>query len=121
VATDPGTRMVARRMMEEAEIIARKIGATFRVDIERRINGAASVGAHRTSMLQDLDKKRPLELDALLTSVQEIGRLVEVPTPAIDIVLALTQQMGRVANVYPVFPQAAQLAVANVEKLAAAQ
>ena len=58
-------------------------------------------------MLQDLDKKRPLELDALLTSVQEMGRLVDVPTPAIDIVLALTQQMGRVAGVYPVFPEAA--------------
>jgi 2-dehydropantoate 2-reductase len=113
VATDPGTRMVARTMMEEAETLARKLGADFRVDIERRINGAASVGAHRTSMLQDLEKKRPLELDALLTSVQEMGRMVDVPTPAIDIVLALTQQMGRVAGVYPVFPEAAP-AVAKV-------
>jgi 2-dehydropantoate 2-reductase len=105
VATDPGTRMVARKMMEEAEIIARRIGAHFRVDIERRINGAASVGAHRTSMLQDLDKKRPIELDALLSVVQEMGRLVDVETPAIDIVLALSKQMGRVAGVYPVYPQ----------------
>ena len=116
VATDPGTRAVARKMMEEAEILARKIGADFRVDIERRINGAASVGAHRTSMLQDLDKKRPLELDALLTSVQEMGRLVDVPTPAIDIVLALTQQMGRVAGVYPVFPEASPVAGGQREK-----
>lgn len=107
VATDPGTRSVARRMMEEAEIIARRIGAHFRVDIERRINGAASVGAHRTSMLQDLERGRPIELDALLTVVQEMGRLVDVNTPTIDTVLALTQQMGRVANVYPVFPDAA--------------
>lgn len=107
VATDPGTRSVARSMMEEAETLARKMGVDFRVDIERRINGAAAVGAHRTSMLQDLDKKRPLELDALLTSVQEMGRLVGVPTPTIDIVLALTQQMGRVAGVYPVFPERA--------------
>ncbi|HRY06710.1 MAG TPA: 2-dehydropantoate 2-reductase [Hyphomicrobiaceae bacterium] len=104
VATDPGTRGVARKMMEEAEIIARRIGAHFRVDIERRINGAASVGAHRTSMLQDLEKGRQIELDALLTVVQEMGRLVDVATPTIDTVLALTQQMGRVANVYPVFP-----------------
>ena len=104
VATDPGTRRVARRMMEEAERVARRIGAHFRVDIERRINGAAGVGAHRTSMLQDLDKGRPLELDALLTVVQEIGRLVDVETPTIDTVLALTQQMGRVAGVYPTFP-----------------
>ncbi|MDX2287699.1 MAG: 2-dehydropantoate 2-reductase [Hyphomicrobiaceae bacterium] len=105
VATDPGTRMVARKMMEEAEIIARRIGAHFRVDIERRINGAASVGAHRTSMLQDLEKGRQLELDALLSVVQEMGRIVDVDTPAIDIVLALTKQMGRVAGVYPVFPE----------------
>lgn len=105
VATDPGTRNVARNMMREAEKIARRIGVHFRVDIERRIDGAASVGAHRTSMLQDLDKGRPIELDALLTVVQEMGRLVDVETPAIDAVLALAQQMGRVAGVYPVFPQ----------------
>jgi 2-dehydropantoate 2-reductase len=105
VATDSGTRMVSRRMMEEAEKIARRIGVHFRVDIERRINGAAAVGAHRTSMLQDLDKGRPLEIDALLTVVQELGRLVDVETPTIDVVLALVQQMGRVAKVYPTFPE----------------
>ena len=105
VATDPGTRMVSRKMMEEAEKIARRIGVHFRVDIERRINGAAAVGAHRTSMLQDLEKGRPIELDALLTVVQEIGRLVDVETPIIDAVLAITQQMGRVAKVYPTFPE----------------
>jgi len=105
VASDPGTRMVARKMMEEAEHLARRIGVHFRVDIERRINGAASVGAHRTSMLQDLEKGRLIELDALLTSVQEIGRLVDVATPTIDVVLALTQQMGRVFKVYPTFPR----------------
>ena len=106
VATDPGTRDVARNMMREAEKIARRIGVHFRVDVERRIDGAASVGAHRTSMLQDLDKGRPLELDALLTVVREMGRLVDVETPTIDVVLGLTQQMGRVAGVYPVFPDA---------------
>jgi len=107
VATDPSTRTIARRMMEEAEVIARRIGVHFRVDIEKRINGAASVGAHRTSMLQDLEKGRPIELDALLTVVQELGRLVEVSTPTIDVVLGLTQQMGRMAKVYPTFPEVA--------------
>jgi 2-dehydropantoate 2-reductase len=106
IATDPGTRRVARNMMEESEIIARRIGVHFRVDISKRINGAASVGAHRTSMLQDLEKKRPIELDALLTVVQEMGRLVAVDTPTIDTVLALTKQMGRTAGVSPVFPEA---------------
>jgi 2-dehydropantoate 2-reductase len=105
VATDPGTRAVARRMMEEAQAIGARIGVHFRVDIEKRINGAAAVGAHRTSMLQDLEKGRAIELDALLGVVQEMGRMVHVPTPAIDVVLALTQQMGRVAKVYPVFPE----------------
>lgn len=105
VATDPGTRELARHMMEEAERIARRIGVHFRVDIEKRINGAARVGAHRTSMLQDVDKNRPIELDALLTSVQELGRLTEVETPHINAVLALTKQMGRVRGIYPTFPE----------------
>lgn len=105
VATDPGTRSVARNMMREAEKIARRIGVHFRVDVERRIDGAASVGKHRTSMLQDRDKHRPIELDALLAVVQEMGRLVDVETPTIDTVLALAQQMGRVEGIYPVFPE----------------
>lgn len=105
VATDAGTRAVSRNMMLEAERIGRRLGVHFRVDVERRINGAASVGAHRTSMLQDLEKGRQLEIDALLTAVQEMGRLVDIETPYIDTVLALVQQMGRVAGVYPVFPE----------------
>lgn len=108
VATDPGTRALARNMMLEAQQIGEKLGVRFRVDIERRIDGAANVGPHRTSMLQDLDKGRPLEIDALLTAVQEMGRLVNVPTPYIDAVLSLVQQMGRVKGVYPTFPEAAQ-------------
>ena len=105
VATDPGTRTLARNMMLEAQAIGEKFGATFRVDVERRIDGAAGVGAHRTSMLQDVDKGRAIELDALLTSVQEMGRLCDVDTPFIDSVLALAQQMGRVRGLYPTFPE----------------
>lgn len=105
VATDPGTRALSRNMMLEAQRIGARIGVHFRVDVERRINGAAKVGPHRTSMLQDLDAGRPLEIDALLTSVQEMGRMVDVETPYIDAVLALVQQMGRVAGVYPTFPE----------------
>lgn len=104
VATSPGTRSLARDMMLEAQAIGEALGAHFRVDVIRRIDGAARVGAHRTSMLQDLERGRPLELDALLTAVQEMGQIVGVKTPYIDAVLALTQQMGEVAGVYPVFP-----------------
>lgn len=109
VATDQGTRSLARNMMLEAKAIGEKFGATFRVDVERRIDGAAGVGAHRTSMLQDVDKGRAIELDALLTSVQEMGRLSKTETPFIDSVLALAQQMGRVKGLYPAFPEDAAI------------
>lgn len=112
VATDPGSRALAKAMMTEAEAIARALGADFRVDVERRINGAARVGAHRTSMLQDLERGRPLEIDALLTAVQEMGRMVGAATPYIDSVLALVQQLGRSQGLYPVFPEQSAAAAA---------
>ncbi len=92
-------------MMLEAKAIGDKLGANFRVDVDRRIDGAAKVGAHKTSMLQDLLKDRALEIDALVTSVQEMGRIVNVPTPYIDVVLGLVQQLGRVKGLYPTFPE----------------
>ncbi len=98
VATEPGTRSVARAMMEEARAIGEALGVRFRIDTERRIDGAAAVGAHRTSMLQDLERGRAMEIDALVTAVQELGRLVAVPTPTIDVVLALVQQRAAVAG-----------------------
>ena len=105
VATAPGTRALSRAMMMEAQKIAVRLGVHFRVDVERRINGAALVGAHRTSMLQDLIKGRALEIDALLTVVQEMGRLVDVEAPHIDSVLALVQQLGETKRLYPTFPE----------------
>lgn len=100
LCTDPGTRAVARSMMVEAQAIAETLGVKFPIDVDRRIDGGAAVGAHRTSMWQDLDKGRPMEIDALVTSVQELGRLTQTPTPAIDIVLALIQLRGRMAGLY---------------------
>ena len=101
VATEPGTRGVARAMMEETLAIGEAMGVRVRLDIERRIDGAAAVGTHRTSMLQDLEKGRTMEIDALVTSVQELGRLLGVPTPTIDVVLALVRQRAEVAGLYP--------------------
>ena len=98
IATDPGTRAVARAMMLEARAIGEKLGVRFGMDVEKRIDGAAAVGAHKTSMLQDLERGRPLEIDALLTAVQEMGRLVGTETPTIDVVLSLVQQRARLAN-----------------------
>lgn len=100
VATEEGTRAVARSMMVEAQAIGEKLGVRFGVNVEKRIDGAAAVGAHRTSMLQDLEKGRPMEIDALLTAVQEMGQMVGQPTPTIDVVLALVQQRARVAGCY---------------------
>ena len=102
VATEPGTRGVARGMMEETKAIGEALGVRFRLDIEKRIDGAAAVGAHRTSMLQDLERDRAMEIDALVTSVQELGQLVGVPTPTIDVVLALVRQRAEIAGLYPV-------------------
>lgn len=85
---DP-SRELARRMMEEAETIANRLGRTIRVSIDKRIAGTEKVGAHKTSMLQDVEAGRELELDAILGAVAELGELTEVPTPAIDVVHAL--------------------------------
>jgi 2-dehydropantoate 2-reductase len=100
LCTDAGTREVARNMMLEAQTIAEKLGVKFPIDVDRRIQGGADVGAHRTSMLQDLDANRPMEIDALVGSVQELGRVTQTPTPTIDTVLALTQLRGKVAGLY---------------------
>ena len=100
LCTDPGTRAVARAMMVEAQEIAEKLGVRFPIDVDRRIDGGAAVGAHKTSMWQDLDLGRPMEIDALVTAVQELGQLTETPTPTINTVLALIQLRGRTAGLY---------------------
>jgi 2-dehydropantoate 2-reductase len=100
LCTDDGTRAVARSMMIEAQQIAEKMGVKFPIDVDRRITGGAAVGAHRTSMLQDLDQGRPMEIDALVGSVQELGRITNTPTPTIDTVIALTKLRARSAGLY---------------------
>ena len=100
IATDPGTRQVARNMMLEAQTIGEKLGVRFPIDVDQRIAGAAAVGAHATSMLQDLQRGRPMEIDALLTAVQELGRITGTRTPTIDTVLPIVQQRGRMAGCY---------------------
>ncbi|MGB7300360.1 MAG: 2-dehydropantoate 2-reductase [Burkholderiaceae bacterium] len=100
LCTFDGTRAVARGMMVEAQHIAEKLGVRFPVDVDKRIDGGAAVGAHKTSMLQDLERGRPMEIDALITAVQEMGQLVDVPTPTIDTVLALIRLRARTAGTY---------------------
>jgi len=101
ICEDGETRAVARAVMIEAQRVGEALGIKFPIDVERRIDGAQAVGAHKTSMLQDLEAGRPMEIDALVTAVGEMGRLVGVETPTLDLVLALVRQRARTAGCYP--------------------
>ncbi|MGC1520335.1 MAG: 2-dehydropantoate 2-reductase [Steroidobacteraceae bacterium] len=91
----PPSRAVAAAMMAEAQCVANKLGVTFRVSLEKRIAGAERVGHHKTSMLQDVEAARTLEIDALLGSVVELARLTDTATPHIDTVYALTKLLAK--------------------------
>lgn len=89
------TRQLARTMMLEAQAVAESLGVRFKIDVDRRIDGAQAVGAHKTSMLQDLEGGRMLELAALVGSVIEMGQITGRPTPAIEQVHALASLLAR--------------------------
>ncbi len=101
IGNDPGVRAVVTQMMQEGQAVGEALGARFKVSLEKRLQGATNVGAHKTSMLQDLERGRPMEIDALVTAVAELGDIVGVDTPMIDAVLALVQLRGRTAGLYP--------------------
>jgi len=91
----PLSRELAAKMMTEAQAIGEALGAHFRVSLERRIAGAEGVGEHKTSMLQDVEHGRALELDALVGAVVELGRITGTPTPHIDAVYACASLLAR--------------------------
>jgi 2-dehydropantoate 2-reductase len=91
----PPSRELAASMMREAQAVAHKLGIEFRVTLDKRIAGAEKVGAHKTSMLQDIEAGRAPEIDALVGSVAELGRLTQTPTPHIDSVYALVKLLAR--------------------------
>lgn len=91
----PLTRELSIAMMREAEAIANKLGIRFRVGIDKRVAGAEKVGAHKTSMLQDVEAGKPIELDALVGAVVELGRLTGTPTPHIDAVYACASLLAK--------------------------
>ncbi len=94
----PLTRELATQMMTEAEAVAKKLGVSFRVSIERRIAGAEKVGAHKTSMLQDVEQGRPIEIEALVGSVVELGALTGTPTPYISALYASASLLAKTLN-----------------------
>jgi 2-dehydropantoate 2-reductase len=89
------SRGLAAAMMQEAAEVAQRLGIAFRVSLERRIAGAAKVGHHKTSMLQDIEAGRPPEVEALLGAVIELGGLTRVPTPHLAAVHALVLLLAR--------------------------
>ncbi len=97
---DDGQRGVARAMMLEGQAVAERLGVRFAIDVDKRIAGGAEVGAHKTSMLQDLERGRPMEIDALLGVVVELAELVEVPVPTCRTVLSLVRARARAAGCY---------------------
>lgn len=100
IAGDGGTRSVVSAMMIEAQAVGEALGVNFPVSVEKRIKGAGAVGAHKTSMLQDLELGRPMEIDALVSAVSEMGTLLKIETPTINTILALVQQRARIAGCY---------------------
>jgi 2-dehydropantoate 2-reductase len=91
----PASRALAASMMREAQAVAERLGVRMKITLEQRIAGAEAVGAHKTSMLQDVEAGRALELEALVGSVVELARLTDTPTPAIDAIYAATSLLAK--------------------------
>lgn len=98
---DAATKALLFTLAAEGRAIGEALGARFRVTAERRLAAAFEVGEHKTSMLQDLERGRPMEIDALVTAVTELGAIVGVETPMLNAVLALVQLRARTAGLYP--------------------
>jgi 2-dehydropantoate 2-reductase len=94
MARDAGVSALVRCIMEETQAVATKLGMELPVTIDQRIAGAAKVGEHKTSMLQDLEMGRPLELEAVVGAVIEIGQGVGVPMPHTETVYACTKLLA---------------------------
>jgi 2-dehydropantoate 2-reductase len=90
----PPTRRLAAATMREAQAVAQALGIEFRVSLEQRIAGAEKVGKHKTSMLQDIEAGRMPEIDALVGSVIELGRLSATPTPHLDRLYSLVRLLA---------------------------
>jgi 2-dehydropantoate 2-reductase len=94
----PPSRALAYQMMSEALVIAEKLEVRMGISLEQRIDGAEKVGAHKTSMLQDIEADRSTEIDAIVGAVAELGRLLHIPTPHIDAVYASVKLLEKTKN-----------------------
>ena len=101
ITTEPGLRSVCKAAMIETKAVTEALDVSIPDEmLERRLDVASKVVGHKMSMLQDLERHRSMEIDALVTAVQELGRLTGVPTPTVDVLLALVQERGREAGLY---------------------
>jgi 2-dehydropantoate 2-reductase len=91
----PPTRELSARMMREAQAVGEKLGVTFGVSLEKRIAGAEAVGEHKTSMLQDVESGRPIEHEALIGAVVELGEITGTPTPTLSAIHACVSLLAR--------------------------
>ncbi len=104
LAADPGTQMVARRVMEESGAVAEAFGATFPATIDQRIEQSLDMGSHKTSILQDLEAGRPMEVDAMVGSVIETARIAGIDVPLTEIMYAMVRRRAIEAGCYPANP-----------------
>lgn len=100
IGGNPACRDVIRRMMAECRTVGQAVGVRFAVGIEKRIDGGAEIIGHKPSTRQDVEKGRPMELDALTSTVLELARRLEIPTPTLDAVAALSRMQGEVLGLY---------------------
>ena len=91
----PPSRQLAADMMREAQLVAHELGIDFRVSLDKRIEGAEKVGKHKTSMLQDVEAGKGMEIESLIGAVAELGRITDTPTPHIDAVYALIKLLDK--------------------------
>ena len=95
IATDPEMRPIARAIMEEADAVARALGVDLAIGVDQRLAGAEKVGAHKTSMLQDVESGRPLEIEAVVGAVVEIADLLRLSLPHLRTVYACTRLLDQ--------------------------
>ncbi|MBT6427206.1 MAG: 2-dehydropantoate 2-reductase [Rhodospirillaceae bacterium] len=105
LAADSGTQSVARKIMEETEAVAKALGSGFPSTIDDRVEASLAMGGHKTSILQDIEAGRPMEIDAMFGSVIETARITGISTPVTEMMYALTRYAAIQAGCYPENPE----------------
>ena len=100
IGNDPGSRRLVRELMQECQNVGEALGIKFRVSIEDRINGAASIVGHKPSTRQDIEMKRPLEIDPIMSAIIEIGIKLNIPTPMLKNINSILKLKAEYLNLY---------------------